>query len=153
MMTTFKILLLTICTVLCFTVVTVAGIDDVNSHIRPTKLTIYGHTGQDPVYKSTGSKDGNYVPTKPNPKLHAFVIEDDALSNLANTVIDIASIGFSETVETANDAISQSNWNALEESMAGFSSQNSGGLGEAIPAPSAMIVLISGLLIGTKRRR
>ncbi|MBC8200809.1 MAG: hypothetical protein H8E86_02090 [Planctomycetes bacterium] len=150
-MTTIKTLVLSICIALCFTAVTPAGLEDEISYIRQTKITIYGHTGQDPVYKSTVGKDGFFIPTKTNPKLKAFVIEDDPFSNSVINALDIESIGLSQPLEPTDNMLPSPYLNEMHSGF-GFSWQHTNGFGGAIPAPPAFILLISGFLISARRR-
>jgi hypothetical protein len=154
-----KYLKYTVITLLALVCTTIARgeIDDTENSENPIKLTIFGHTGQDPVYKSIIGKPGFTKPKKKTAFPRKFVDLEDMFSMdnvLQNTTdwLHVYSPVDNMNITAWNQSLPQySNHlysNQLHDSQV-FGTSATGN--SSLPAPPAFLLLLAGLTV--KKRR
>jgi|GEM_PF-6317848 len=150
-MTKIKILLLLLVGFLGLTTTADAGLSDLNSYIRPTKLSIYGHTGQDPVHKKFGGDDDSKFPFGQKPK-------HNPVESLSVPISDILVKEFVQDNATLFTGYSDVSPSTLEFPYPldpiGYNPSSlhvGGAVPGTIPSPPAFLLLASGFFC--RRRR
>ncbi len=149
-MTNIKLLVLSILGALFLSSVSNAGIGDYASGIKAAKLSIYGHTGQDPVAKSILDKDDFFIPTKATPKLDFEVLHEIPNSIAGQLAMEMDIDPFSS--DTYLEAPLQINVNESILNHDNPISANSGFTGATVPAPPAFLILIGSLFSKSRRK-
>jgi len=152
-MTNIKLVILSIATVLGLHSTTFAELSDPNSYIRPNiKVSIFGHTGQDPVAKSYGGSYEYYVPPKTSLKIDIDVIKHNQntfinylmIKNESTTTFTTLSSDFSNGFTPAMEL--------LPEQILDDPELESNFYGGTVPAPPAFLLLMSGALFRPRRK-
>ncbi len=154
-----KYLKYTVITLLALVCTTVASgeIDDTENSENPIKLTIFGHTGQDPVYKSITGKPGFTKPKKKTEFPRKFVNLEDMFSM---DVFLLDTTGWLHVYSPVDNM----NITAWEQSLAQYGNHlycnnlydsqvfdTSVTGNSSLPAPPAFLLLLAGLTV--KKRR
>jgi len=153
MMTNIKLVILSIATALGLQSTTFADLDNPNSYIRPNiKVSIFGHTGQDPVSKSYGGNYEYYIPPKTSLKINIDVIQhnqntfinylmtkNESFTTFTTLSSDFT-IGFIPAMEL------------LPEQILDYPDLQSNFFEGTIPAPPAFLLLMSGALFRSRRK-
>ncbi len=151
-MTLFKTTFFTIVAILGCTHIAVAGPASLSKKDVP-KITVFGHTGQDPVYKSTIGK--------PNSKWDMPTLDPSSLSDLSTiSLIELDVLNKKEdwiasqtnSTSSLSTEFTLPQLDAISAARVDDRSKGIGG-GGTVPAPSAIPLLLIGLASSVKRRR
>ncbi len=149
-MTNKKILIMSILGTLFLSSISNSSLGDYASGIKAAKLSIYGHTGQDPVAKSILDKDDFFVPTRVNPKLDFVVLNDIPDSIAGQLAMEMDIDPFSSFTDFESPSIIN-----VHDSIFNHDnpiSSSSGLTGATVPAPPAFLVLIGSLFCKSRRK-
>ncbi len=151
-MTNYKILLLSIVTILGSSTIASAGHGNFGQGSRSVKLSIYGHTGQDPVSECTDGMDGYSIREKIE-----FIFDDDMSLNIPTTFvgylitdIDSTNINTHSLTEFTIQTHTHLDFSLIDYPRS--PSINSGLTVGTVPAPPALLLLMSGLLYKSRRK-
>ena len=139
--------------VIAFSKVASAEFSNIENAQNPIKLTIIGHTGQDPIYKSVFDKPVFINPIKKSPFVD-MVTEPELTYSVAELLTD--SIGWSNGLLEINDmeiAAYQSPLDTIGEQLNGLPSTGNSQLNSGtIPTPPAFLMLLAGLTASKRRK-
>ncbi|MDP7005645.1 MAG: hypothetical protein QF718_05490 [Phycisphaerales bacterium] len=125
-----------------------ASVAGSGSGMANQKITIIGHTGQDPVYKSLGGKDKLTSPINKKPILidtQYFDFTNSYLTGTASPSNWVSSQRSDSTFLSSTGWIDSQTNNLTNQMETQFS-------GGSIPAPPAFLLLISGFLVKSRRK-
>lgn len=151
-MTNFKLLLLSIVTILGSSSIVNAGLGNFGQGSQPVKLSVYGHTGQDPVSECTSGMDDYSIRTK-----IAFRLDGDVSLDFPTTFVSqlISDIDVTKTDDSPLSELAIETHPYLDFSSIDYSrspSINSMLSGGTVPAPPAFLLLMSGLFSRSRRK-
>ncbi len=112
------------------------------------KITIIGHTGQDPVYKSIGGKDKHTPPINEKP-----IIVDTQYFDFTNSYLEenLLANNWLTSQHYGGSFYSSADWGDSEFNYTSSQIGNHFANG-SIPAPPAFLLLLSGFLVKSRRK-
>ena len=148
-MTKIKLLLLLIVGFLGFTTTANADFGEMNSYFRPSKLSVYGHTGQDPVHKKFGGENDIPFPFGKKPNVNAFITE--SISDMLIKELDQNNPILLNPFASGDTTLFEfsSSFNSID--LFSNASDVEGAVLGAIPTPPAFLLLACGLFYRKRR--
>ncbi len=151
-MKNLKYIAITFLALVCTTLAN-GELSDTENSENPIKLTIFGHTGQDPVYKSIIDKPGFSNPKKKTAFVSKIVYQEDTFS-IVDVLLDttdwlpVYSVVDNMDITVNELSLTQYSNQSYDSEVFGNSMTGHGSL----PTPPAFLLLLAGLTAQKRRK-